>query len=606
MIGLLRDVLGLLTPRERQRGLLVLFMAMTNAVLEAFTVISVFPFLAVLSRPQVINEYGWLQRLYVAGGFQTHAGFLTALGVAVFGIALVSTAVRMLTEYGTLRYTNMRRHSLSTRLFERYLAQRSAFFLQSNSSEMLTTVLSEVDQLVGVLINPLLALISSLLVTLLLVLVMAFIDWRVVATAVIVLGGGYSLFYMAVQKRLSVLGDKRRQAIHARFREANEAFGGIRDLKLLGLEHVFLRRFEKSSHATAVTQVNFEVLSQLPRNVIQLLAIGGVVLTSTYFVATRGSVGTALPLIGLFAAATYRLMPSLQQLYVSLTTIRFGGAVLHAIQRKAKQLGEGALKPPTADRMPITRNVELRHVTFSYENTTRSAARDLVVNIPVKSAVAFVGASGAGKSTAVDLILGLLEPGSGDLCVDGTPVTDETRRAWQNNVGYVPQHIYLTDDTIAQNIAFGVDVIDREALERAATIAQIHDFIVRELPNGYETVVGERGARLSGGQRQRLGIARALYRNPDLLVFDEATSHLDNATEQAVVEAVASLAGQKTVVIVAHRLTTVRHCERIFVFANGSIVESGDYETLRRTSAEFRRIEAMLDRKESESRDALV
>jgi ABC-type multidrug transport system fused ATPase/permease subunit len=288
-------------------------------------------------------------------------------------------------------------------------------------------------------------------------------------------------------------------------------------------------------------------------------------------------------------------MPAVQAVYQNVSQLRFSEAALEALCSDFASLQIEApadLENERArtHRLPLERALELRDVSYHYPKATRPALHHVSLTIPVFSTVAIVGSTGSGKTTLVDLVLGLLRPSEGLILADGVEITDQRVRLWQRSVGYVPQHIFLADETIAGNIAFGLAPrhIDLAAVERAATIANLHEFVVSELPDGYQTKVGERGVRLSGGQRQRIGIARALYHDPDVLVLDEATSALDNLTEQAVMEAVHRLSNRKTIIIIAHRLTTVRRCDCIHLLEQGQLVASGTFQDLMARSDRFR------------------
>jgi ABC-type multidrug transport system fused ATPase/permease subunit len=300
-----------------------------------------------------------------------------------------------------------------------------------------------------------------------------------------------------------------------------------------------------------------------------------------------------VPVLAVYAFASLRIFPALQRIYVSMTQMRFSKPTLDKLHEDMKAAEANARALPPVERGAVVRLTEaltLEDIHYAYPQAERPAVRGLSLTIPARSTVGIVGGTGAGKTTTVDIILGLLLPQKGRFAVDGLPITAANLRAWQQSVGYVPQQIFLTDDTIAANIAFGREPkdIDRAAVERAARTAELHDFVMRELPQGYDTRVGERGVRLSGGQRQRIGIARALYHDPDVLILDEATSALDNLTERAVMDAVHNLGHAKTIVMIAHRLSTVRGCDTIFMLEHGRVVAQGSYDALIETNRQFR------------------
>jgi len=311
-----------------------------------------------------------------------------------------------------------------------------------------------------------------------------------------------------------------------------------------------------------------------------------------------GDLPAILPVMALYAFAGSRLLPALQAVYKALSALRFGKPALDTLYLEFTEVGFGtashgdAPAPVRSGKFALEDRLEFSNVSYIFPNAEAPALKDISVTIKARTTVALVGSTGAGKTTLADVILGLLPPSSGDVRVDGVSLTAENIPSWQCNIGYVPQHIFLADDTVAGNIAFGVPIeeIDHSAVERAARIAEVHDFIVSRMAEGYQTFVGERGIRLSGGQRQRIGIARALYHDPDVLVLDEATSALDNLTERAVMDAVHNLGHRKTIIIIAHRTSTVRECDRIFMLQHGSLTGEGTYDEMLESNEQFRRL----------------
>jgi ABC-type multidrug transport system fused ATPase/permease subunit len=364
-------------------------------------------------------------------------------------------------------------------------------------------------------------------------------------------------------------------------------------VKVGGLEQAYSQRFAKPAEIYAKGEATARVIGQMPRYALEAIAFGGMLLIMLYLMTKGGSLAAALPIIALYAFAGYRLMPALQQIYQAFTQLRFAGPALDSVHADLISL-QPANPNPSRDAMPLKLAITLNGVHYRYPNAQRSALTNLSLTIPAKSTVGLVGVTGSGKTTTVDLILGLLEAQEGTLTVDGKAITEQNKCAWQRAIGYVPQQIYLADDTVAANIAFGLDAkdIDQEALERVARIANLHEFVVNELPQRYQTTVGERGVRLSGGQRQRIGVARALYHNPQVLILDEATSALDNITEQAVMDAVHNLGHEITIILIAHRLSTVKACDTIFLLEKGELKAQGTFDALRDGNERFRAMAA--------------
>jgi ABC-type multidrug transport system fused ATPase/permease subunit len=377
---------------------------------------------------------------------------------------------------------------------------------------------------------------------------------------------------------------------------AAEALSGIKDLKILGREQVFLERFAFHAQRTSQNNVTVGIISQLPRYALEVMAFGSILLIVVYFESSQGTSNQMIPVLSLYAFAGYRLLPAVQQIFSGITTMRANLVMLESLHRDLT--GELASIDPERDLarpehlqpLPFTRCLELKNVSFCYAGAQCPVIDEMFLTIAHNTSIGLVGATGSGKTTTVDLILGLLTATSGELMVDGVKIHSENVASWQLNLGYVPQSIFLCDDTIARNIAFGIpeQELDMEAVVRSARIANLHDFVEKELRDGYETIIGERGVRLSGGQRQRIGIARALYRDPTVLIMDEATSALDNITEEAVNEALHMLSGKKTVITIAHRLTTVKDCDIIYLMENGRITSQGTYNELLASSKWFR------------------
>lgn len=568
-------------------------MVIVMAVLETIGIASVLPFLSVLGDPKAVENTPYLYATYNFFGFESTQSFLMALGIGVFCIVLLSAAFRILTTYAINRYAHMRRHTVGERLLETYLRQPYAFFLNRHSGDMAKSILSEVDELIQNVIKPGFDAIAYSVVALTIITFLVIQDPWLALGVGIVIGGSYALIYTIVQKRLTRIGRERASANKERFTAAGEALGGIKDIKLLGREQAYLTRFRPSSARFSKHLTTNATLAEVPRYIIEAIGVGGIIALALLLMARSDNVGQALPVLGLYAFAGYKLLPAAQHIYQGASRLRFGIAAVDEIYkdlRDREALAE--IRNLPKERLDAKISIHLDSLSFTYPNSETSALNDINLNIPTGSATGLVGGTGAGKTTLVDLILGLLRPTEGQLKVDETPITDQNLRQWQASLGYVPQDIFLVDATIAENIALGVPNarIDHQKVEECAHKAQVHEFILNQLPQQYETEVGERGVRLSGGQRQRIGIARALYHDPAILVFDEATSALDNATERAVMDAVNALSHDKTIIMIAHRLSTVEKCDQIVLLEQGGIIAKGSYNELLNNSAAFQKM----------------
>jgi len=601
----LRAILKLLDRRERWQLSLILLVMIPNALMQVAGIASVMPFIAVLAQPSLIEDNHLLASVYQGLEFTSANRFLMALAGAALLALLMSNALAALTTWLIVRFTYLRVHNLSNRLLSLYLHQEYEFFLARNPSDLTKNVINEVNQLVSGYIMPLLQMLVRGMVLLAIIALLVFADPVLALIVAILIGGAYSGIYLFFRKMIARLGENRLRANARRFKVTHEAFGAIKDLKVLGRIDYYTSAYHKASYQFAVNQSAQSLISQIPRYLLETIAFGMILVIALYLVVVGQSMQSAIPLISLYAMAGYRLMPVMQQIFQDVATLRFHTPVVQYLREEMLAKPVGGMSEASPDtletaaetaRLPLQQALELQGISYCYPRMTEPVLKQVSLTIPAYTTVAFVGESGAGKSTLVDIILGLLQPTAGAILVDGTPLTRRNLRAWQRDIGYVPQAIYLADDTLRRNIALGIPdrLIDDSSVERAARMASIHDFIVNDLPQGYETIAGDRGVRLSGGQRQRIGIARALYHNPDVLILDEATSALDGSTEAAVMDAIQNLSGQKTIVMIAHRLTTVRDCSRLYLLKRGELIGSGSFDELLEVSPEFQRMAAPL------------
>lgn len=608
MIEIARQFLRLCNPSERRR-LAGMIAAMTaSAVWAAFGIASVVPFIGLVANRTAMNEHAWLRRAYEWSGVATPEGFLFLVGLATLGMLIASNAARAFTEWRILRFARDLEDRLATQLFATYLAQPYSFFVDRHTAELSRNVLAEVASVVNGLVVPAMNGLAHLLLAIVIVALLVVVDAWLALWVLGTLGGIYGAVFAISRSKQSRLGADRVATNALRFKVTSEALGGIKAVKALDREREFLARFSRASRRHARLLASNAVLRDLPRYAVESIAFGGMLVIVLYLIGAGYRLDRALPLVGLYAFASYRLMPALQQVFTAVVHVRFNAAALGQLHQELTGDGQRTARgraprphvpsstPPAADAEPaavepppFTSAIRFHDLTFTHAGAAAPALRHIDLVLRRNQTVGLVGATGSGKTTLVDLLLGLLDADAGSISVDGVPLTGEMMPAWRRRIGYVPQQIFLADDSVRRNIAFGLpdSEIDEEAVVRAARLACIHDFVAA-LPDGYDTAVGERGVRLSGGQRQRIGIARALYGNPELLVFDEATSALDVPTEDAVMDAILAVAGQKTVVLIAHRLSTVKACDVVYLLDEGRIVASGRYDELLASEATFR------------------
>lgn len=601
----MRSVWRLFEGKERRR-LVALFGGMlVVALLETLGVASIMPLLALVANPGAIESGTFTAELRARLGFADVTTFTVFVGVVVLSLIVLTNALSACTSWASLRLVWSKHHALSRQLLAKYLAAPYSHFLERNTSDLSKNILGEVHSVTVGVVIPLLNATARAVVAVAIIVLLVVVDARIAFAVAVLLGGGYTAAYLAVRGLQARIGRERLESNSVRYRLAAEALGGIKDVKAFGCEAYFLRRFATASQLFSDSLSRHQVVATIPRYVLETLAFGGMVAVVLLLLLLQRDIAPVLPVLGLYAIAAYRIVPGLQQIFAGLTAVRYNRSALDVLWADLNWPCETALLSEVAthsSKIDLRREVRIEGLTYTYPGAPQPAINNVSLTIPRRSCIALVGTTGSGKTTLVDLLLGLLRPQHGSVSVDGNRLTDDSLTAWRRTIGYVPQNIFLTDETIRQNIAFGVPLseVDGRAVERAARAADLHDFI-DTLPLRYDTPIGERGVRLSGGQRQRLGIARALYREPAVLILDEATSALDNVTEAAVLGALRART-DVTFVMIAHRLSSVRECDRIYVLEGGEILDHGAYEDLRGTHASFRMVASSVGRAAGEGR----
>ncbi len=572
----IRQVWHLLTPIERRRAFGLLSLMIVGMFMETVGIGLVVPFIALFASEDTAAKWPWIAEVNAALG-NPSKGALILLAMGTLTVAfLVKNAVLALMTRQQMRFAFDVQARLSRQLFESYLHRPYVFHLQHNSAELLRNVINEVTLFTNFVIIPCSMLIAEFMVLLgIVILLVAIEPLGAVVTGALLIGAAYA-FLRTTRSRTARWASARQRHDGLKLQHAQQGLAAIKDIKLLGRERQFIEEFERHNVAAASASRKQMTLLQMPRLFLEILAIMG--LTALLFVMlnTGRALDAMLPTIGLFAAAAFRLMPSANRLISSTQSLRYGLPIIGALStslRRASDLSRGS--GPSDETLGVPAQIQACGLEYAFPGTDTNAVDGISLEVRRGQAIGIVGSSGAGKSTLVDLLLGLLEPDAGCIKVNGRDIRGNLR-AWQDQIGYVPQSIYLTDDSIRRNVALGIppEQVDDSRVYAALAAAQLDEF-VKALPEGLDTFVGERGVRLSGGQRQRIGIARALYHEPSILVLDEATSSLDTKTEEGVMHAVQALQGEKTLIIVAHRLTTVAQCDRIYRLEQGKVVAEG-------------------------------
>ncbi len=586
-----RKLYEIFTPRERVQAGLLFLGNLFAAFAQVIGVAIIFPFINVAMNPQVINENKWLDAFYKRGTFADSNSFIVFLGTVVFVTIIVSSLAPAAVSWAQTRFLLKKEHAISLRLLAVYLSRPYQYFLGKNTSELGKNVLSEVGGLTMGMLTALFELLIQGTLLVVLISMLLFVDVLVTVGAMLLLGGGYALLSFLIKTKLQKSGKERLTANAARFRYATEALSGIKTTRVMGIELYFLNNYADNSLTYARLQIFANLAGTLPRYFLEAIAFGGIVLFFVLRLAAGGSISELIPLVSLYAFSAYRMMPALYRLYYAATQLHYYQAVLDKIHIDMLDINADEESSSDNNHLPFERAIRLQNIDFRYADAQTDVINGLDINIPKNASVGFVGATGSGKTTLVDIILGLLLPQKGRMLIDDTPITEKNVRAWRRKIGYVPQEIYLSDDSVRKNIAFGVpdDEIDDDRVREATSIAALDDFI-QTLPEKYDTVIGERGVRLSGGQRQRIGLARALYRNPEILVLDEATNSLDGATEETVLSAVRSASKARTVIVIAHRLNTLKDCDVIYIMENGRFAANGTYDELLHGNKTFMRM----------------
>lgn len=597
MLKPIKELFKLLTPSQKKRFYILQLFVVIMAILELIGIASITPFMAIVSDPNLMESKPLFKQLYNFSGTTSYRDFLFFIGLLVLATLTITALISMFTMWQLSLFSARVGTEIADRLYKYYINQDLLFHVGGSSSELIKKVSTEADRISERVIQPLMQMNAKIVLVLIIFSAIILINSFVAVSGLLIFGTAYFLIFNIFRERLKKNGHNFSVSMVDRFRLMNDGFGGIKEILLLGCKDNFINRFERTSKIIAHARGSNAAITQVPRYFMELIAFGSIIGLVLYMLNSRAqNLSTVLPLLTFYAFAGYKLLPAFQQIYSSFALVKGNIASFEAIREDLmlSQVKASGTSHPSSwmkEYFPLKNNIQLQDIIFTYPGKSKPTLNKLTMNIQADSVVGIAGVSGSGKSTLIDILLGLIQPQIGQFKIDGEIISNQNRRAWQNTIGFVPQSIFLSESTIAENIAFGIphDQIDHEEVNKVLTLACLNE-LVQSLEQGIHTKVGERGVQLSGGQRQRIGVARALYHKPDVLIFDEATSALDGVTEHIMMEAIHLFRGQKTIVMVAHRLKTLQKCDQIFFINNGQVSDTGTYQELISKNKYFRRM----------------
>lgn len=588
----LKKLFFILPKGDAVKLLILFFLMLIAAILEVAGIGMIPAFVAIVADPERVLSSEWLQPLIETLNITNAQDLLLWGAGALVGIFIIKSLYIVAFNYFEARFIFNRRYLISFRLMRSYMQAPYTFYLQRNTAELLRNISQEISVLINHVLTNFLMMGRESVVALGILIFLFTVEPLITVLVISLSGFGAGTFILLNKKKMKEYGEEEQERRSEMIKAVNQGLGGIKEARVLNREDEFIDKFRIEALKSTRLLAYLRFIQQIPRPVVETTAVVGMLMIAVLLVWQDRPMGAIIPILTLFAMATVRLMPSVQQLASMYTKLRYNIVSLEPIYNDLKELAAYNARFK-ADRekkgqLQLTHSIQIDNISYRYPDSEIQALRGISLNVPKGKAIAFVGASGAGKTTIVDLILGLLEPDKGEIRIDGANI-QQNLSAWQKNIGYIPQSIYLADETLRSNIAFGIPSaeIDDQKVLKAVKLAQLETLIER-LPEGLETIIGENGTRLSGGQRQRVGIARALYHEPEVLVMDEATSALDNITEKQITQAIESLKGERTLIMIAHRLTTVKNCDMLYFMEEGKIVEQGTYEDLVHSNIRFR------------------
>ena len=588
--------LTLLTPSQQKRLFFLQILVVLMALAEIIGVASIGPFMALISDIDILSGNNLLANLYKTSGLTKPYDFLFWMGWIVLFLLTAGALISMLTIWRLSLFAQKTGTEIGDRLFKHYMYQPWLFHASESSAQLTKQIATETERVTANIITPLMHMNARLVAALFMSVAIFMYNPKIMIFGVGIFSFAYVLLYNLIKIRLTLNGETISKASLQRFKLMSEGFGGIKELLLLGRQRDFVERFESSGKKLAHSLGSTLVLSQVPRYFMELIGLGSVIFLILYLTKYfEGDLGSVLPVLSVYSLAGLKLLPVFQTTYGSIAQIRGSLSAFESIKEDLKashKVAKYEINPtPNTQSLQVKNSIELKNIEFTYPGKKIPALTRFNIRIPVNHVIGLVGSSGSGKSTAIDILLGLIKPDSGHLLVDDKPLSSSQTRDWQNTLGFVPQSIFLADATIMENIAFGLtsNAINTERVKRVIKWVHLDEY-VQQLPWGLNTTVGERGMQLSGGQRQRIGIARSLYNDAQVLILDEATSALDCISEKIIMDTIHEFSGNKTIVLITHRFSTVQKCDLIYFMDEGKIADQGTYDDLFERNETFKKM----------------
>ena len=594
MFNLTKTLFSFLNTRDKRFLFALFFMITATAIIELLGIGSLFPYIKILGDPEIIHKNNILNSIYQGLHFSSHDRFFIFVGVAIFVMILFKGVMSCVNNYYQSRFTCQINNRLAGFCLKSYMRMPYGEAINANSAVLSKHLLLDVTS-VSAVFSSILTLLTDVAVAVALTSLMVWVDPLLVFFVIVVLCLFLWLSLNVTKEKIKNLAKENEESNRHAYKTASEALLGIKDVKVYRVENYFVRRYLKWQNRLSTQLVDFNLFSNLPAISMNVIGFGILLVILLYLVVTRGNLIALLPTIGLIAVCVQRLLPSANRISSSVAVVRRYKPVVYIVRKIIDDLlvinAKVRTRVEKESKITFQHRLSLKDVYYRYPHSDRYVLSGVSLDIKKNTALGIVGESGAGKSTLVDVLLGLLPIEKGQIWCDEKDITRYENMALAELVGYVPQQTFLLDGSIKENVAFGIEEydIDLVALNKAVRVAQLEAFI-SELPQGIETHIGENGVKLSGGQRQRIGIARALYKDPEILIMDEATNALDSATEREFNESLSHLMREKTIIIVAHRLSSVKNCEILIQLERGKIVSQGTYDELARHSDKFRHI----------------